>query len=731
MMRFGFGLASLLALGCGMRMQDPCAGVSATCVAVQVDPSPSVSSARALSLQLTLDGVARPATVLGDGLEVALPVGIGIVFDSPAASSQLRLAVTGERQGLLYRSDTIARTLVAGQHMVVRVQLAANPEGDAGVGEPDLASADLPMFDATIGDLATTDLTVGPAPTPPDMTAPLPARLLWPMSTATVTSQRPRLAWEAPSGGSVTDVVVDLCADRGCNGSALQSVTIDAGGTSGVPVGNLAAGLVFWRVRANVSGVATVSTVWQFYVGRISALNSTAYGTTLDYNGDGYADVVIGAWNAAQGDGRAYAFPGGRRATIGTVGATLSSGVHDGGAFGGSVASAGDVDGDGYADIIVGAASALGRAYVFWGGRDGLDAAHPAMLYNGINSYESFGVSVAGVGDIDGDGYGDVIVGAQNAGGKAYVFWGGARNTYGQARTPILGEGGGFGAVVASAGDVDGDGRPDIIIGAAGAGSGGKAYIYWGGGTRDAFAAGVPTPLESGVADNDFGNDASCAGDIDGDGFTDVIVGSTQVHAAYVFFGGTSRDGLLATMATIAVDVTGFGSSVAGLGDVGARGYSVVGIGAADSNSGAGSMYIDETPGFVRGRSFENPYILTNGTDAGLYGAAMAAAGDVDGDGYGDILVGAKAVGMNVGKAYILFGGDSQSPSSIISLTNGVDGGYFGSSVAHLMRRASPNRNLTALLCRPAGPKERSHRAQRRHSFKEAASGPSRQPEPS
>jgi len=164
--------------------------------------------------------------------------------------------------------------------------------------------------------------------------------------------------------------------------------------------------------------------------------------------------------------------------------------------FGGSVASAGDVNGDGYADIIVGASNApgagtndTGEAYVYYGSSSGLGTS-AVWNVNGEASGDRFGVSVASAGDVNGDGYADVIVGANynddgasNA-GEAYVYYGSASGLSATPDWSDQGEASGdyFGVSVASAGDVNGDGYADVIVGAYAnddaASNAGEVYVY-------------------------------------------------------------------------------------------------------------------------------------------------------------------------------------------------------------------------------------------------------------
>jgi len=158
--------------------------------------------------------------------------------------------------------------------------------------------------------------------------------------------------------------------------------------------------------------------------------------------------------------------------------------------FGHSVSSAGDVNGDGYSDLIVGAnhnSNYSGKAYLYLGGPSG-PSATASWTKSGEASGSEFGAAVASAGDVNDDGYSDVVIGAPNyssgtIGGKAYLYLGGPS---GLAATPAwtaVGQGANssFGWAVASAGDVNGDGKADVIIGAFGnATSTGKAYLYLG-----------------------------------------------------------------------------------------------------------------------------------------------------------------------------------------------------------------------------------------------------------
>lgn len=165
-------------------------------------------------------------------------------------------------------------------------------------------------------------------------------RPIAPLSTATVTSQRPTLRWAL--GRGTDGAAVQICADRACR--TIQQ-SLDVAGTSAAPTTSLTAGVHYWRLIGRAgSGVfgTTASPTWEFLVGARSAPVDTSSGTTLDVNDDGYADVIVGASGGTSLTGRAYVYLGGSGGLV-TSPATTLTGPDARGNFGWSVASAGDV----------------------------------------------------------------------------------------------------------------------------------------------------------------------------------------------------------------------------------------------------------------------------------------------------------------------------------------------------------------------------------------------------
>ncbi len=292
----------------------------------------------------------------------------------------------------------------------------------------------------------TCQASAAPPPPPPTPVAPL---------STTTTSSTPSLHWLLRSG--VTGAQVDICRDRACTNVV---TSFAATGTSAVVPTALAKGVYFWRLH-NV-GQTAASPVWEFTVraGNAPSVN-TSWGTMVDVNGDGLADVAVGA----PGGGAVAAAVSiylGTPNWAGAVPATVLTSPAGVIQFGESVASAGDVNGDGIADLVVGASTG---AFLYLGSASGLQTAPAATL-----SAQSGTSVVASAGDVNGDGYADVIVGVPSA-NVAYVYLGGATLSGSVSPTWTLNGPAGsssFGFSVASAGDIQGDGFADIVVGAPG-----------------------------------------------------------------------------------------------------------------------------------------------------------------------------------------------------------------------------------------------------------------------
>ncbi len=393
-------------------------------------------------------------------------------------------------------------------------------------------------------------------------------------------------------------------------------------------------------------------------------------GTAGDVNADGYADIIVGApyWDDGQTDeGGAWIYRG-RAGGLDPTPYWYKQSDQAYALFGYSVGTAGDVNGDGYSDVIVGAPGYdrwsienSGRAWVYHGSSTGVSST-PAWSPGIVQTGAQLGYAVGTAGDVNGDGYADVIVGAPffywllSDEGAAWVYLG---SEEGLASSPAWRTLGGLaaaqlGTAVGTAGDVNADGYSDVIVGAPywedDAINEGRVWVYHG--SARGLQSDAAWHAESNLAWARMGHAAATAGDVNGDGYSDVIVaapywsdGLTAQGRVWVFHG--SATGLSPTHAWARVsgrrDAV-YGYSVATAGDVNGDGYADVLIG-APYMTGAGGAASEGVVCLYLGSStgVRSTYSWTGqgGQTDARYGIAVAGAGDVNGDGYADLLIGA------------------------------------------------------------------------------------------
>ncbi len=399
------------------------------------------------------------------------------------------------------------------------------------------------------------------------------------------------------------------------------------------------------------------------------------------------------------------------------------------GQFGKSVSSAGDVNGDGWGDIIIGAPSEAngenkeGRAHVYYGSATGI-AATPDWTAEGNSSNASFGAAVASAGDVNNDGYDDVLVGAYRfsgtaaKAGKVFLYYGSASGLMTTPAWAVEGEAEGahFGRTVASAGDVNNDGYADIIVGAPGydidvfSPDAGRAYLFLGSASGPSLSADWRGGGDFGYSG--YGNAVSSAGDINGDGYDDFLVAAskddqTGRNAGRVYLYHGSNTGIASVTPSwegYASNSDYFGSSVSGVGDVNGDGYDDILIGshlATAFNFGplwnSGKLYVyhgsaSGLPPFdFNVPNYGADWVFPENTSDeysqayAKLGLSVSGTGDINNDGYPDIIAGATHFDhgeTDEGWALIFYGSSSGLSEYPNSLEVNQAEALFGASVS-------------------------------------------------
>ena len=463
------------------------------------------------------------------------------------------------------------------------------------------------------------------------------------------------------NGDGLADAIVGAySADPGGNSNAGESyVVFGKAGTAPVSLADIAAG------------------TGGFVINGIDPEDRSGFSVSGagDVNGDGLADLIVGAFfadpdgNGNAGEsyvvfGKADTAPVSLADVAAGTGGFVINGIDPGDNSGFTVSGAGDVNGDGLADLIVGAYRAdpggsnlAGESYVVFGKTDttpvslsDVAAGTGGFVINGIDTNDYSAISVSGAGDVNGDGLADLIVGApgadpggSNLAGESYVVFGKV-DTAPVSLADVAAGTGGFiingidpvdraGFSVSGAGDVNGDGLADLIVGAFfadpdGNGNAGESYVVFGKADTAPViladvVAGTGGFVINGIDPSDLsGLSVSGAGDVNGDGLADLIVGAYRADPD--------------------------GNSNAG--------ESYVVFGKADTSPISLADVVAGTGGFV-----------INGIDGyDRSGRSVSGGGDVNGDGLADLIVGAPGAdpGGNsaAGESYVVFGPSSSCP---------------------------------------------------------------------
>ena len=485
-----------------------------------------------------------------------------------------------------------------------------------------------------------------------DACVPIPVpRQIGPLSGQYLTGRTPTLRWQVTRPADGADV--ELCRDRVCSVVVRRIATT---GTSVTVTPPLDRGTWFWRLRARAGQVmgGSVSPVWQFVVVG-DALRTVAYGAQPDFDGDGTNDLVVSASGVAP-RGAVYRYTGRVGVTTApqqvlrsTVGADLF--------FGHATGVAGDVNGDGYLDLVTcsfASAQYRGACYLYHGSPAGLSQTSQTTVQGGLIG--NLGWSVTGVGDFDGDGYADIAIGSPNVDmetGRVQLHRGSPMGLLPSPTFTLTGPAANSGiGFSVSAGDLDGDGRAELIAGGNRAESNrGAVLLLAGSATPDTGQAVRLYPPNGGQ----FGYAVQVAGDLNGDGYPDLVVGAPFAPSGgevYVFLGGATGVGTRPDFVLLPGGQLGpsAGLALAAPGDIDGDGLVELGVGAP--LSGTTDVPLTGSVGIFAGTQGGPPRLVWSlagptGANA-LFGISLSMASDLNGDGRRDLVVG---TGQEAGRA--------------------------------------------------------------------------------
>jgi len=391
--------------------------------------------------------------------------------------------------------------------------------------------------------------------------------------------------------------------------------------------------------------------------------------------------------------------------------------------FGDSVA-AGDINGDGYADVFVNSGTNIGpngRVFVYLGGMSGLNTA-PSQVLTSPNA--GFGRIIAYLGDWNGDGFGDVAISSNfNAIQMVEIRLGSPAGLSGSADWATTQDCCAFGQALAAAGDVNRDGFADLLVGNYNYDSrkltgAGRAYLFFGGPSASTTPAWTH--------DGDFANGSYAAilngaGDVNHDGFADIVVsepGFYDLHGnqggkVFVYMGSASGPAAKPVWTKTGPINSQFGSSVGSSGDVNGDGFADLAVGDNQANVGIkrgmagtghkrGKVYVYN--GSTAGPS-SNPSWTVTGSDDGDFLGDGLASGDINHDGYGDLIISAPQPGginPSSGLLYLYLGSRSGFLNTAAWSVNGGQIGAGGAGFALAIGDVDTNQRGDLVVGAPA-----------------------------
>ncbi|WP_422355355.1 integrin alpha [Roseivirga pacifica] len=452
--------------------------------------------------------------------------------------------------------------------------------------------------------------------------------------------------------------------------------------------------------HGSATGFATQPS-WTYTIDNEDARLGHSVDGAGDINGDGYDDIIVGAYlwqESSQNRGKVFVFLGSANGLPSTPNWTKTGGSN-GDTMGFAVAGAGDVNNDGYDDILFSAPNTHGysyhqggKAWLYYGSSSGVSSSF--VIMNGTNANMYLGRSLGKAGDVNGDGYSDIIVSGQgydppntsNIRGEVRVHYGSANGISATADWHYEGSNAqNAGHLVSGAGDVNGDGYDDIIF----TGDYGNKYQKLVLGSSSGLASSVHWSLANTNYPHSSNRIATKIGDINGDGFDDVIAVSSGMKA-YIFLGSSS--GLGATYDLVLDNSLGesFGEGInaAPLGDTNNDGIDdfVIGIPNFSSyvpSAGAVAIFYGDT---LDEMTETSDWYAEGNSEEANFGHEVANAGDVNGDGWDDLLVSAWKYSnghTNEGASFLYYGtstGLESTPNWIYE--GGQHNAYFGYGIS-------------------------------------------------
>lgn len=616
--------------------------------------------------------VSGAGDVNGDGYGDLL-VG-AYLYDGPATNSGGAFVWAGSASGLSGSSGSIANSMwtatgnVANDYMGTSVCRAGDADGN-GCGD---IIVGVPGYEST----GLTDEGIA---------------LVWYGSVATDLGADGTILnadWKIKGGITNEKIGVNVSLAGDVNGDGYSDVMI------GSVYHNIYYGMVsvYNGSKTGLSTTASWSTIGTQQNAEFGAVMSSAG----DINGDGYSDIMLGASKFDNGhtdEGKVFLYYG-SAGGLANTNSWAYRGNQTNGQFGYCMSYAGDVNGDGYSDVIIASPyydnghTDEGKIWVYCGSANGL-LSTAYFTAESDNAGACFGISVDGAGDVDKNGYADIIVGAPFYTGAmsqegAVFVWYGSSTGFGASGTPLNADwtatanqpSARFGTSVASAGDVNKDGCSDVIIGAplydvSTFLNAGSAWIWFGSATG-LGVSGIPSNAdwhgENFLAGSQYGYAVACAGDIRNDGFSDVIVGAPGYSNGQSSEGAVYQYNGSATMPSGTISWLGesnsagalLGESISSAGDVNGDRYSDIICGAYGYSNGQvqeGAVFVWH--GSATGLGSVPTWTAESNFWSASFGDGVSTAGDVNGDGYSDIIVGASTyanVESNEGAIFVWHG---------------------------------------------------------------------------